>query len=89
MDDAQRVAARIALGALADDGFILAGGQALIEHGITDRLSDDIDLFALHRQRTPATFAASVQKMTAALEAAGYAVEITRQYEEFASVIVG
>ncbi|GAB2736235.1 nucleotidyl transferase AbiEii/AbiGii toxin family protein [Arthrobacter bambusae] len=89
MDDSQRVAAKIALGVLADDGFILAGGQALIEHGIIERLSDDIDLFALHRQHTLATFAASVQKMTAALEAAGYAVEITRQYEEFASVTVG
>ena len=89
MDHSQRVAAKIALEVLADDGFILAGGQALIEHGITERLSDDIDLFALHRHHTPATFAASVQKMTAALEAAGYAVEITRQYEEFASVTVG
>lgn len=89
MDHAQRVAARIALGALAADGFLLAGGQALIEHGITERPSDDIDLFALHRRHTPATFAASVQKMTAALEAAGYTVKITRQYEEFASVTVG
>ena len=89
MDDTQRVAAKIALAVLADDGFILAGGQALIEHGITERLSDDIDLFALHRRHTPATFAASVQKMTAALEIAGYTVEVTRQYDEFASVTVG
>lgn len=89
MDDTQRVAAKIALAVLAADGFLLAGGQALIEHGITDRLSDDIDLFALHRRHTPATFAASVQKMTAALQASGYIVEITRQYEEFASVTVG
>ncbi|WP_437773544.1 nucleotidyl transferase AbiEii/AbiGii toxin family protein [Arthrobacter sp. KNU40] len=89
MDDTQRVAAKIALAVLAADGFLLAGGQALIEHGITDRLSDDIDLFALHRRHTPATFAASVQKMTAALKTAGYTVEITRQYEEFASITVG
>ncbi len=74
MDHSQRVAAKIALAVLAADGFLLAGGQALIERGITQRLSDDIDLFALHRRRTPATFAASVQKMTAALEAAGYTV---------------
>ena len=38
MDDAQRVAAKIALAVLAADGFILAGGQALIEHGITNAL---------------------------------------------------
>ncbi|WP_427132319.1 nucleotidyl transferase AbiEii/AbiGii toxin family protein [Pseudarthrobacter sp. S9] len=89
MDHSQRVAAKIALAVLAADGFILAGGQALIEHGITDRPSEDIDLFALHRRHTPATFAASVQKMTAALEASGYTVEITRQFDEFASVTVG
>lgn len=88
MDHSQRVAAKIALEVLAADGFLLAGGQALIEHGITERPSDDIDLFALHRRHTPATFAASVQKMTAALETAGYTVEITRQYKEFASVTV-
>ncbi|MCI0142161.1 nucleotidyl transferase AbiEii/AbiGii toxin family protein [Arthrobacter bambusae] len=66
-----------------------AGGQALIEHGITERRSDDIDLFPLHRRHTPATFAASVQKIATALEAAGYTIEITRQYEEFASATVG
>ncbi|GAA5194582.1 hypothetical protein GCM10023346_22400 [Arthrobacter gyeryongensis] len=41
MDHSQRLAAKIALDVLADDGFLLAGGQALIEHGITERLSDD------------------------------------------------
>lgn len=61
----------------------------MIEHGITQRPSEDIDYFALHRRHTPATFAASVQKMTDALEDAGYTVEITRQYDEFASVTVG
>ena len=89
MDHSQRVAAKLALGVLAADGFILAGGQALIEHGITQRPSEDIDLFALHRRHTPATFAASVQKMTDALEDSGYTVQITRQYDEFASVTVG
>ena len=89
MDHSQRVAAKLVLAVLAADGFILAGGQALIEHGITQRPSEDIDLFALHRRHTPATFAASVQKMKAALEDSGYTVEITRQYDEFASVTVG
>ena len=89
MDHSQRVAAKLVLAVLAADGFILAGGQALIEHGITQRPSEDIDLFALHRRHTPATFAASVQKMTDALEDSGYTVEITRQYDEFASVTVG
>src|SRR5881397_2203243 len=80
MDHAQRVAAEIALSVLADDGFILAGGQALAEHGVIDRLSKDVDLFALHRKHTPETFAASVQKMTKALESAGYTMSITRRH---------
>jgi hypothetical protein len=88
MDDAQRVAAEIALSVLAEDGFILAGGQALEEHGVIARVSEDVDLFALHRNHTPETFAASVKKMTAALESAGYTVEVTRQYQEFASLTV-
>jgi len=89
VDRSQRIAAKTALDVLAADGFLLAGGQALAEHGISSRPSEDIDLFALHRRHTPATFAASVRKMTAALESVGYTVEITRQYDEFASVTVG
>ncbi|MFC9335224.1 nucleotidyl transferase AbiEii/AbiGii toxin family protein [Arthrobacter sp. NPDC057009] len=88
MDDAQRVATEIALSVLAEDGFILAGGQALEEHGVIARMSEDVDLFALHRRHTLETFAACVKKMTAALESAGYTVEVTRQYQEFASLTV-
>ncbi|MFC9353243.1 nucleotidyl transferase AbiEii/AbiGii toxin family protein [Arthrobacter sp. NPDC057013] len=88
MDDAQRVASEIALSVLAEDGFILAGGQALAEHGVIARMSEDVDLFALHRRHSPESFAACVKKMTAALEAAGYTVEVTRQYQEFASLTV-
>jgi hypothetical protein len=79
VDQSQRIAAKTALDVLAADGFLLAGGQALTEHGISSRPSEDIDLFALHRRYTPATFAASVRKMTTALESGGYTVEITRQ----------
>ena len=88
MDDAQRVATQLALSVLDADGFILAGGQALAEHGVTSRMSDDIDLFAQYRSHTPETFAASVDKITNALAEAGYSVEVTRRYEEFASLTV-
>lgn len=88
MDDAQRAATEIALSVLAADGFILAGGQALAEHGVTSRMSDDIDLFAQYRSHTPETFAASVDKITDTLAGAGYLVEVTRQYQEFASLTV-
>ena len=40
----RRVAA-IALGVAADFGFALGGGNALIAHGIIDRLTEDVDLF--------------------------------------------
>ncbi|WP_461163111.1 hypothetical protein [Arthrobacter sp. R4-81] len=44
MDHAQRVAAEIALSVLSEDGFLLAGGQALAEHGVIDCVSTDVDL---------------------------------------------
>src|SRR5687767_9563041 len=44
-DDFQIEVARLALAAARDHGFALAGGQALIAHGVVDRLTHDIDLF--------------------------------------------
>jgi hypothetical protein len=44
-DDFQIDVARLALAAARDHGFALAGGQALIAHGMIDRLTHDIDLF--------------------------------------------
>ncbi|GAA0947422.1 nucleotidyl transferase AbiEii/AbiGii toxin family protein [Virgisporangium aurantiacum] len=37
--------ARVALAAASDYGFALAGGQALIAHGVVSRPTSDIDLF--------------------------------------------
>jgi hypothetical protein len=48
VDDAQRAVTEIALSVLAEDGFILAGGQALAEHGVIARMSEDVDLFPLY-----------------------------------------
>lgn len=45
--DFQRTITRIALDACADAGFVLAGGSALREHGITNRPTADIDLLVL------------------------------------------
>jgi hypothetical protein len=41
----QRRIATLALAACRDQGFALAGGQALIAHGIVDRVTEDIDIF--------------------------------------------
>jgi hypothetical protein len=38
--------ARIALIAAADHGFALAGGNALVAHGLVDRPTQDVDLFS-------------------------------------------
>ncbi len=43
----QREVAVIALRAAARHGFALAGGNALIAHGITDRPTDDIIMWAV------------------------------------------
>ena len=45
VNDLHRRVAAIALGAAAKHGFALGGGNALIAHGIIDRLTEDVDLF--------------------------------------------
>lgn len=40
---------RVALTVSREYGFALAGGQALIAHGLIDRPTEDIDLFARWR----------------------------------------
>lgn len=45
--DRQREVTGIALQACAGAGFALAGGGALREHGVTDRPTEDIDLFTV------------------------------------------
>ena len=46
IDELQREVATIALRTAARHGFALAGGNALIAHGIIDRPTDDVDLFS-------------------------------------------
>lgn len=45
MDPFHRRLAQLALTALEEHGFVLAGGYAFHLHQITDRLSRDVDLF--------------------------------------------
>ncbi|MDQ1657316.1 MAG: hypothetical protein QOD41_2399, partial [Cryptosporangiaceae bacterium] len=44
-DPFQADVARLALAVSSQYGFALGGGQALIAHGIVDRVTEDIDLF--------------------------------------------
>jgi nucleotidyltransferase AbiEii toxin of type IV toxin-antitoxin system len=68
ISDLQRQVAVIALRAAARHGFALAGGNALIVHGIIDRPTDDVDLFS-DQETGVATAAQAVQD---ALRAAGF-----------------
>jgi Nucleotidyl transferase AbiEii toxin, Type IV TA system len=68
IDELQRAVATVALRAAARHGFALAGGNALIAHGIVDRPTDDVDLFS--DQEAGVTAAAEV--VQDALRAAGF-----------------
>jgi len=71
LDELQREVAVVALRAAARHGFALAGGNALIAHGIIDRPTDDVDLFS--DQETGVTAAA--QAVEDALREAGFQAE--------------
>src|SRR5215471_8849132 len=66
-----RQLAAIALGAAARYGFALAGGNALIAHGVVNRFTADVDLFTDEE----ASVAAAAEAVEAALTAAGFQAE--------------
>lgn len=66
-----REVAAVALRAAARYGFALGGGNALIAHGVIDRLTEDVDLFT-DREHGVAAAAGAVE---AALRAAGFGAE--------------
>ena len=71
IDKLQREVAAVALHAAARHGFALAGGNALIAHGIIDRPTEDVDLFS--DQETGV--AAAAQAVEDALRDAGFQAE--------------
>jgi len=78
--------AQIGLRAGGACGFALAGGHAVAAHGILQRPSEDVDLFADWHQR--ADFPAAVDAVVAAYQHEGYAVHIDHQTETFARLYV-
>jgi Nucleotidyl transferase AbiEii toxin, Type IV TA system len=68
INELQREIAVIALRAAARYGFALAGGNALIAHGIVDRPTEDVDLFSDQE----AGVAAAARAVEAALREAGF-----------------
>jgi Nucleotidyl transferase AbiEii toxin, Type IV TA system len=68
INELQHEIAVIALRAAARYGFALAGGNALIAHGIVDRPTEDVDLFSDQE----AGVAAAARAVEAALREAGF-----------------
>ena len=71
IDELQRKVAVIALRTAARHGFALAGGNALIAHGIIDRPTQDVDLFSDQEMGV----AAAAQAVEDALRKAGFQAE--------------
>lgn len=86
MNPLQTRLATVGLRAVADDGFVLAGGYALRAHGFGERDSDDIDLFT--NVLDTELFANAVERLSAAYRAAGLEVEVARQAPLFARLVV-
>jgi Nucleotidyl transferase AbiEii toxin, Type IV TA system len=68
VSELHRRVATIALAAAAGHGFALAGGNALLAHGLTDRYTADVDLFTDQE----AGVAAAAEAVETALAAAGF-----------------
>jgi hypothetical protein len=67
----QRKVATIALRVASRHGFALAGGNALIAHGLIDRPTEDVDLFSNEEGGVEA----AADAVEAALQAGGFAAE--------------
>lgn len=85
-EEMQRDIARIALQDAAGTGFALAGSGAIREHGLTQRPTADVDLFTVMLAQDK--FSSAIDGMQERLETAGYDVEILRQSESFARMVV-
>lgn len=85
VSDLHREVAAVALRAAARHGFALAGGNALIAHGVIDRPTEDVDLFTDREHGV----AAAADAVEAALRAAGYMAERQDQTAGLAEVFEG
>lgn len=74
------------LAVCSDRGFVLAGGGALREHGLTARPTEDIDLFT--NTLDAENFQAARDAVVERLQESGWNVTIGRSAETFATLIV-
>jgi Nucleotidyl transferase AbiEii toxin, Type IV TA system len=85
ISELQREVATIALRAAARHGFALAGGNALIAHGVIDRPTEDVDLFS--DQETGVSAAADA--VESALLEAGLVTERLERMGELEDIFDG
>jgi hypothetical protein len=78
LDGFQAEIAEVALRAIGEKGFALAGAGALVAHGVIDRPTQDLDLFS-PTEGGPGQVSASLQ---AALSEAGYQVRVLEPAEQ-------
>lgn len=81
-DEAQRRVTRLLLAALDGAGCALAGAEAVRAHGLTDRPTEDVDLFSGPRISKEA-FRAAVASGEQALREAGYETDRVRESPMF------
>lgn len=86
MDPEFEDVARVALASCQDHGFVLAGGNALLAHGIGNRVTHDVDLFT--NVADPDAFREAVDQVTRVLEARGDSVRVARADPGFARLLV-
>ena len=81
--DLQARVTHLLLDAIADTGFVLAGAGAIRQWGLTDRPTEDVDLFTGHAT-TAEQFRTALDDAEAALTNAGYEVSRSRVSDSFA-----
>lgn len=84
-DPFQAEVARLSLEASRALGFALAGGHALIAHGVIARPTEDVDLFTDHDR----VVHAAAEAVAAALTQAGLTVEVIRGASDLGDVFDG
>ncbi len=69
---------------VAPDGFVIAGGVALLMSGVTERPTEDLDVFSASCHDV----AAVADRLASDLTGEGYVVEVHRATESFAQLTV-
>lgn len=84
LSETQRRVATVVLSLPEADGFALAGGAALIVHGVIDRVTRDLDCFGPSSEAVDRLATAALR----ALQGSGYRVDVIQQAPGYAKLQV-